>query len=67
MRGHGRRPTLGRGVDFGPHHSATMILSSRPGMPDEGLWPNHPAAGKAGIALPFQGEHDWPGLPEPGR
>jgi hypothetical protein len=29
--------------------------------------PNHPAAGKAGIASLFAIEHHCPGLPEPGR
>jgi len=29
--------------------------------------PNHPAAGKAGIALCFDFGHHCPGLPEPGR
>ena len=28
---------------------------------------NQAAAGKAGRALHFQIEHDWPGLPEPFR
>jgi hypothetical protein len=29
--------------------------------------PNHPAAGKAGIACLFAIEYPCPGLPEPGR
>jgi len=29
--------------------------------------PNHPAAGKAGIASRLAIEHHCPGLPEPGR
>ena len=29
--------------------------------------PNHPAAGKAGIASRLAVGHRWPGLPEPGR
>jgi hypothetical protein len=29
--------------------------------------PNHPAAGKAGIASRLAIGHCWPGLPEPGR
>ena len=29
--------------------------------------PNHPAAGKAGIAPQLATEHHCPGLPEPGR
>jgi hypothetical protein len=29
--------------------------------------PNHPAAGKAGIARLLAIEQHWPGLPEPGR
>ena len=29
--------------------------------------PNHPAAGKAGIASRLAIEHHWAGLPEPGR
>jgi len=28
-------------------------------------WPNHPAAGKAGIARLLAIEHHCPGLPEP--
>lgn len=31
------------------------------------IWPNHPAAGKAGIASRLTIEHHWPGLAEPGR
>ena len=30
-------------------------------------WPNHPAAGKAGIPPQFTIGHHWPGLPEPSR
>jgi hypothetical protein len=36
-----------------------MSLTLRP--------PNHPAAGKAGIALRFAMGRHCPGLPEPGR
>jgi hypothetical protein len=31
------------------------------------LWPNHPAAGKAGITSRLATKHHCPGLPEPGR
>ena len=30
-------------------------------------WPNHPAAGKAGITSRLAIEHHFPGLPEPSR
>ncbi len=31
------------------------------------MWPNHPAAGKAGSGSWFAIGHRCPGLPEPGR
>jgi len=46
---------------------AKGVLGNGEWAPAPQQWPNHPAAGKAGIALLLAFVHHRPGLPDPGR